>query len=95
MTINLEFNKAVRFFKCKVCGEGVEILTRIHMTKHNLTLEEYCLMFPEHCEVRFWGCITSVQSTKKFKKLKQDALKFERKKLEVLKNENSKGVCST
>ncbi len=74
-------------FYCKICGEGVDILTRVHVKKHGLTLEEYCLMFPDHCEPKYWGCVTSPATTKKFKKLKREAL--------LNHDQNSKNLCRT
>ncbi len=42
-------------FPCKECGEQVELLTRVHVRKHGMTQEEYCIKHPEHAYPVYWG----------------------------------------
>ncbi len=60
-----------KFFQCKVCGCTVELLTKAHVKNHNLTLETYCELYPEHAELKYWGVISTQDNMKYFKNLRK------------------------
>jgi len=43
-------------FKCPVCGESLQILTRVHVAKHGYeTKEAFLEDYPEFKELGYWG----------------------------------------
>ena len=41
--------------KCNICGEAVELLTKVHMRKHGITKEQYVEQYPEQKDGKYWG----------------------------------------
>ena len=62
-------NKVWRWKKgieCRGCGEVLELLTHVHVAKHGLTQEEYCIDNPDQSYTFCWGDEPGKLADKKF-----------------------------